>query len=46
MFLINDEKYITEYEKWISLMHKYNTTIGSQIATSGFNKKGKLIGLN
>ena len=43
-FLINDEKYIPEYQKLTSLIHKYDTRIISQISPSGFNKEGKLIG--
>ena len=44
LFFINDEKYIPEYKKLTSLIHKYDTRIICQIAPSGFNKEGKLIG--
>jgi 2,4-dienoyl-CoA reductase-like NADH-dependent reductase (Old Yellow Enzyme family) len=43
-FLIDDDKYIPEYQKLTSLIHKYDTRIISQISPSGFNKEGKLIG--
>ena len=44
LFFINDEKYIPEYKKLTSLLHKYDTKIICQILPSGFNKEGKLIG--
>jgi 2,4-dienoyl-CoA reductase-like NADH-dependent reductase (Old Yellow Enzyme family) len=44
LFYIDNEKYIPEYQKLTSLMHKYNTRIISQISHTGFNKEGKLIG--
>ena len=43
-FVIDDDKYIPEYQKLTSLMHKYDTKIFPQIAPSGFNSEGKLIG--
>ena len=43
-FLIDDDKYIPEYQKLTSLMHKYDTNIFSQISSSSFNSEGKFIG--
>ena len=37
---MNDEKYISEYKKLISLMHQYDTKIFAEISPSGFNKEG------